>query len=228
MGLIPGLGRFPQGGHNNSLQYSCLEPCLKVKVKVAQSCPTLWWPHGLYSPWSSPGQNTGLGSLSISLLQGIFPTQELNQVLPHCRWILYQLSHKGSPRILEWVAHPSPAELASFSRHLVLSKKIHGDTWSTPNGPWLFVLSKTTWHGPNVLMYFLDRAQFQLSFSVNWIFYWSGVLWTKRLWIFWARLNVLQSKAIPKLLVIPWMKQAKYTLFSLDFSFFFLLQVTIN
>ena len=49
------------------------------------------WPHG---PWSSPGQNTGVGSLS--LLQGIFPTQESNPGLPHCRWILYQLSHKGS------------------------------------------------------------------------------------------------------------------------------------
>ena len=63
-----------------------------------------WRPHGLYSPWNSPGQNTGVGSLS--LLQGIFPTQGLNPGLPHCRWILYQLSHKGSPRILEWVAYP--------------------------------------------------------------------------------------------------------------------------
>ena len=61
-------------------------------------------PHGLYSPWNSPGQNTGVGSLS--LLQGIFPTQGLNPGLPHCRWLLYQLSHKGSPRILEWVAYP--------------------------------------------------------------------------------------------------------------------------
>ena len=43
----------------------------EVKVKVAQSCPTLR-PHGLYSPWSSPGQNTEVGSLS--LLQGIFLT----------------------------------------------------------------------------------------------------------------------------------------------------------
>ena len=58
-------------------------------------------PHGLYSPWNSPGQNTDVGSLS--LLQGIFPG--LNPDLPHCRWILYQLSHKGSPRILEWVAY---------------------------------------------------------------------------------------------------------------------------
>ena len=61
-------------------------------------------PHGLYSPWTSPGQNTGVGSRS--LLQEIFPTQGLNPGLPHCRPILYQLSHQGSPRILEWVASP--------------------------------------------------------------------------------------------------------------------------
>ena len=96
-------------------------------------------PHGL-SPWNSPGQNTGVGILS--LLQGIFPTQGSNPGLPHCRQILCQLSHKwsemkslsrvwlfatrwtvahqappstgfsrqeychkGSPRILEWVAY---------------------------------------------------------------------------------------------------------------------------
>ena len=61
-------------------------------------------PHGLYSPWNSLGQNTGVGSLS--LLQRVFPTQGSNPGLPHCRWILNQLSHKGSPRILEWVAYP--------------------------------------------------------------------------------------------------------------------------
>ena len=43
---------------------------------------------------------------SLSLLQGIFLTQGLNSGLLHCRQILYQLSHKGSPRILEWVAYP--------------------------------------------------------------------------------------------------------------------------
>ena len=43
---------------------------------------------------------------SLSLLQGIFPTQGSNPGLPNCRWILYQLSHKGSPRILEWVDYP--------------------------------------------------------------------------------------------------------------------------
>ena len=61
-------------------------------------------PHGLYSPWNSPGQNTGVGSLS--LLQGIFPTQGWNPGLQHCGRILHQLSHKGSPRILERVACP--------------------------------------------------------------------------------------------------------------------------
>ena len=60
----------------------------------SQSCPTLW-PHRLHSPWNSPGQNTGVGSLS--LLQGIFPTQGWNPGLPHCRQILYQLSYQGSP-----------------------------------------------------------------------------------------------------------------------------------
>ena len=50
---------------------------------------------GLCSPWNSPGQNTGLGNLS--LLQRIFPTQESNQRLLKCRQILYQLSYQGSP-----------------------------------------------------------------------------------------------------------------------------------
>ena len=83
-------------------------------------------PHELYSPWNSAGQNTGVGSLS--LLQGIFPTQGSNPGLPHCRWILYQLSHKGSPRILEWV-------VISFSTHYGYYEQIeHKNFW---NGYWL-------------------------------------------------------------------------------------------
>ena len=54
------------------------------------------WPHGLYSPWNCPGQNTGVGSHS--LLQEIFPTQGSNPSLPHYKQTLYQLSHKGSSR----------------------------------------------------------------------------------------------------------------------------------
>ena len=66
-------------------------------LKVAQSCPTLCDPHGLYGPRNSPGQNTGVGSLS--LLQGIFPTQKPNRGLLHCRLILYQLSYQETPCI---------------------------------------------------------------------------------------------------------------------------------
>ena len=53
------------------------------------------WPYGLHSPWNSPGQNTGVGSLS--LLQGIFPTQGSNLGLPHCRRILLPAEPQGKP-----------------------------------------------------------------------------------------------------------------------------------
>ena len=77
---------------------------IEVKWKSMSCVPLFVTPWTIYSPWNSLGQNTGMGSLS--LLQGIFPTQGLNPRLLHCRRILYQLSHKGSPRILEWVAFP--------------------------------------------------------------------------------------------------------------------------
>ena len=77
----------------------------RFTIFFAQSCWTLC-DHidYIYSPWNSPGQNTRVGSLS--LLQGIFPTQGSNPGLPHCRQILDQLSHQGNPRILDWVAYP--------------------------------------------------------------------------------------------------------------------------
>ena len=69
--------------------------CRKGPALQADSLPA--------EPQEKP-PNTGVCSLS--LLQGIIPTQESNQGLPHCTWIPYQLSHKGSPRILECVAYP--------------------------------------------------------------------------------------------------------------------------
>ena len=75
---------------------------ISAKTESLAYCEVVKWshsvmsdslrPHGLSSAWNSPGQNTGVGSLS--LLQGIFPTQGSNPGLPHCRRILYQLSHK--------------------------------------------------------------------------------------------------------------------------------------
>ena len=84
-------------------------------------------PHGLYNPWNSPGQNTGVGSLS--LLQGSFPTQGLTPALPHCRRFLYQLSHERSPRILEWVAVPS-SRVASQPRDQTQVSRIAGGSFT--------------------------------------------------------------------------------------------------
>ena len=80
-----------------------------VLCLVAQLCPTLPNPMDCSPPGSSvhgdsPGKNTGVGCLA--LLQGIIPAQGSNPGLPHCRQILWHLSHQGSPSILEWVADP--------------------------------------------------------------------------------------------------------------------------
>ena len=53
----------------------------------------------------SPGKNTGVGC--DALLQGVLATQGWNPGLLHCRQVPYHLSHRGSPRILQWVASPS-------------------------------------------------------------------------------------------------------------------------
>ena len=123
-GSIPGSGRSPRVGNGNSFNtgksqgqkrlvgYSpkghqdsdAIEHAHTQESESRSVLSDSLQAHRLYSLWNSPGQDTGVGSLS--LLQGIFPTQKSNPCLPHCRQILYQQSHKGSPRILEWVAYP--------------------------------------------------------------------------------------------------------------------------
>ena len=66
---------------------------------VAQSCPTLCDPMNCSPPGfsvqgDSPGKNTGVGCHA--LLEGMFPIQGSSPGLPHCRQILYCLSHKGT------------------------------------------------------------------------------------------------------------------------------------
>ena len=106
---------------------------------VTQSCRTLFNPMDCSPPGSpvhgdSPGKNTWVGCHA--LLQGIFPTQGSNAGLPHCGQILYQLSHEGSPWILEWVAYP-------FSRGSTLPRNQTGvsrisvrffTSWATREG----------------------------------------------------------------------------------------------
>ena len=78
--------------------------CASLSVMSDSLQPRGLYPARILCPWNSPDQNTGEGCHF--LLQGTFPTQGSNPGLLHCRWILYQLSHKGSPRMLEWVARP--------------------------------------------------------------------------------------------------------------------------
>ena len=107
------------------------------EVKVAQSCLSLCDPMD-YRGHDSPGHNTGVGSLS--LLQGIFPTQGLNPALLHCKQVLYQLSRRGSPRILEWVAYPFSSR-SSWPRNQTGVSCIAGrffTNWVIKEASWCF------------------------------------------------------------------------------------------
>ena len=80
---------------------------------VVQLCPTLCCPINCSLPdfsvfGDSPDKNTGVDCNA--LLLGILPTQRSNPGLPHCRQILYYLSHQASSRILEWVSYPFSRE----------------------------------------------------------------------------------------------------------------------
>ena len=99
-------------------------PGNSLKVKITQSYPTLCDPHGLYSLWNSPGQNTGVGSLS--LLQQIFLTKELNWGLLHCKRILYQLSYQGSH--WKWFQAENK-NLYSVNHVYLQSQEIHLNRW---------------------------------------------------------------------------------------------------
>ena len=95
----PSMG-FSRQKYWNGLPLPCLESTLKVhwKWKWKSFSPVrLFVTSRIYSTWNSPGQNTGVSSLS--LLQGILPTWGSNTGLPHCRWILYQLSHKENSKV---------------------------------------------------------------------------------------------------------------------------------
>ena len=113
-----------------------LHTCVSVSSQIGESesqsvMSESLWPHGLYSPWNSPGQNTGVGSLS--LLQGIFPTQGSNPGLLHCRQILYQLSHQGvcvqCAKLLQsrlTLCNPMNCSLPDSSFHGILQARIPG------------------------------------------------------------------------------------------------------
>ena len=81
-----------------------------------------------YILWNSSDQSTGVGSLS--LLQGIFPTLGSSPGLPHCRRILYQLSHNESPRIQEGVGYPFSSR-SSWPRNQTQSPALQAESLPT-------------------------------------------------------------------------------------------------
>ena len=65
------------------------------KSRKSVSCSVISWTVArLPCPWNTPGKRTGVGCHT--LIQEIFSTQGMNPGLPHCRQILYRLSHQGS------------------------------------------------------------------------------------------------------------------------------------
>ena len=81
----------------------------KVKSESHSVVSNSLRPHGLFSPWNYPGQNTGVGSLS--LLQEIFPTQGLNPGFQHCRWIFSSWATREAQEHWSREPIPSPADL---------------------------------------------------------------------------------------------------------------------
>ena len=82
--------------------------CLMAQLCSALCDPMDCSPPGSFVHGDSPGKNAGVGCHAF--FQWIFPTQGWNPGLLHWRWVLYSLSHQGSPRVLEWVAYPFARE----------------------------------------------------------------------------------------------------------------------
>ena len=93
------------------------------------------------TPWTIQSlQARILEWVSLSLLQGIFLTQGSNPGLPHCRKIFYQLSHQGSPRILEWGAYPFFSRSSQLRNQIRVSWIAGGffTSWAVRKWPWIF------------------------------------------------------------------------------------------
>ena len=143
MHLIPGSGKSPGGRNGNLLQYSCLENPMDRSYNPwchkERDMTVLWCKQNIHifdftrhcyvdlvNSESLSVVSDSLrfhGLYSLALLRGIFPTQGSNPGLPHRRKILYQLSHRGSPRILEWVP------FSSWSSRLEINKGLLHCRW---------------------------------------------------------------------------------------------------
>ena len=118
--------------------------CAAVMCLFPQSFPTLWttWTTARQVPLSMGILQARTLEVSChAFLQGTSPTQGSNPGVSHCRWILYQLSHQGSPRTLEWVVYPF-SRGTSWPRSWTRSPALQADSlltvWITTNCGKLF------------------------------------------------------------------------------------------
>ena len=116
-----------------------ISPCCAVLSRSVVSKSL--WPLDCSLPGTSvygdsPGKNTRVGCHAF--LQRIFPTQGSNPGLLHCRWICYQLSHQGCPRILEWVVYPFSRESSQPRNQTGVSCIADGFfiSWATRESLW--------------------------------------------------------------------------------------------
>ena len=122
------------------------------------------------------GDSPGVGCHA--LLKGIFPTQELNSGLPHCRQILYYLSHQGSPWIMEWVINPfsrGSCRSRDWTRVSCISGGVF-TSWATREAPIVKIFTLNSFIR-NVLLLYATHGNKYLGHSrikSNMIF----VLWT--------------------------------------------------
>ena len=138
-------------------------------VKWSESCSVMSdssRPHGLYSPWNSSGQNTGVGSLS--LRQRIFPTQGLSPGLPHCRRILHQLSQQGRPdtHVLFPIFWSSNSGVCTLGHVYLFSHLGHAPP--TPAKCYRFLLTWKTLQSPRGRTEYLPDATWAHCFPLCW------------------------------------------------------------
>ena len=134
----------------------------------------------------SPDKNTGV--VCRALLQGIFHTQELNLGLPHCKWILYCLSHQGSPWILDWVAYPF-SRGSSWPRNWTRVSCIAGrffTSWATREAQPESLVEASSWDSSIFHFHINFRKPRFFKTLKNWIVFWLSInqgLSTLSIWV---------------------------------------------
>ena len=181
---------------------------LHTKLSISHSVVSdFLQPHGLKPtrllyPWNSPGKNTGMGCHS--LLQEIFPTQASNSGLPHCRQIVYSLSHQKTSVITCKLYFLQEIHLFfSFKCSLILAISNHSNTWHHSPNSWKLAfitcqpvcwrlgkkwLTKQIWFLPSWSFWYVDSRHIIKWYTGIWLLIaeWyikeKGILWTTNTW----------------------------------------------